>query len=344
MCAKLRALVTTLLLTSLFTASRAAALPDPSADGPYDAGYLLTTFTRRATLVDAERAMTTYVWYPADAADEPRDVLGYAGAAVHAGRHPVLIFSHGGCAHPIASSYLTKALASWGFIVVTPSHPGDTILDGMESCDWAELRTPTLIERVADVRAVLDSLGDGGWQDTDATGALLAGHLDLTRTGVVGWSSGASTALVVGREDPRIRAVLSLAPDVRPERIGLRPPAAPTMVMEGVLDFYDQPQTALDEIYRRLATPRFAVEMQRTGHFAFSDDCFADAIGGIDCGEGTLTQAEAHRLVLRFAVPFLLRYAGGFPAWSDLLRPGRVAPDAELRADLGRVRRLPLQR
>jgi len=327
-------------LLAVLAAADAAALPDPAAPGPHAVGWVRTTLTRAATLSPGERAMDTFTWYPADVEDEPLEALGHVGPAVTAGRHPVLVFSHGGCAHPIASSYLNKALASWGFIVVTPSHPGDTVADGIESCDWEELRTPTLIERVADVRAVLaalhaDRLGDD---------VALAEHLDLARVGVLGWSSGASTALVAGREDERFDAVLSLAPDVRPERIGLRPPSAPTMVMEGELDFYDPAQTALDEIYRRLGTPRYAVEMRRTGHFAFSDGCLAELVGGVDCGlAGTLTQEEAHALTLRFAVPFLLRWVAGDAAWAALLRSGVEVPDAELRADLGRPRRLPLR-
>jgi dienelactone hydrolase len=327
------------LAVTLATARPAAALPNPSEPGPYGVGYHRTTITREATLVAGSRPMDTFVWYPTlDLAPSP-DPFGHPEAEIAPGLHPALVFSHGGCAHPIASSYLTEALASFGFVVVTPSHPGDTILDGLESCDWVELRTATLIERVADVRFVLDAL-----DRSDASVAALSGHLDLERIGVLGWSSGASTALVVGREDSRIDAVLSLAPDVRPERIGRRPPAAPTMVMEGVLDFYDPEQTALDEIYRRLGPPRFAVELERTGHFAFSDDCLADLIGGMDCGiDGTLTQEEAHHLVLRFAVPFLLRYVGEVRPWSARLGPG-VADGAELRLDLGRPRKLSRRR
>jgi predicted dienelactone hydrolase len=334
------ALVVALLVVATpIPGAHAAGLPDPTAAGPHDVGYLRTTFTRPATLTGRERVLDSYVWYPAVVVAEPRDALGHPDAAAAAGRHPVVVFSHGGCAHPIASSYLTMALASWGFVVVTPSHPGDTVLDGLDSCDWEELRTATLIERVADVRAVLDALAD----DDAAATPLLAGHLDLASTGVAGWSSGGSTALVAGREDPRIDAVLSLAPDVRPVRVGTRPPSAPTMVMEGALDYYDPAQTALDEIYRRLARPRYAVELQRTGHFAFSDAC-VPLEGGLDCEPGTLTQQEAHRLVLRFAVPFLLRHAAGDARWTALLRPGRVIADAELRADVGGARRLPRRR
>lgn len=102
------------------------------------------------------------------------------------------------------------------------------------------------------------------------------------RLGVLGWSSGGSTAIVAARRDRRIRAVLSLAPDARPERIGSSPLGVPTMVMVGALDFYDPGQTSLDQVFGMLRPPRFAVHLRRTGHFAFSDPCVPLA-GGRDC-------------------------------------------------------------
>jgi hypothetical protein len=57
-------------------------------------------------------------------------------------------------------------------------------------------------------------------------------------------------------------------------------------------------------------------------------------LGGNDCGPGTLTQDEAHRVVLRFAVPFLERWVAGERAWGSLLRPATASgADAELRAE-----------
>lgn len=307
----------------------AASLPDPTAPGPHPVGHTRAAFTRPGTLVASDRRLDTVIWYPADVRGEAEDALGYVDPAVRRGRHPVLVYSHGGCAYPEASSFLTRALASWGFVVVAPTHPGDTISDGFDVCDLVELRAPTLVERVADVRWILDQIAHGG----RTPGSPFFRRVARSRIGVLGWSSGASTAVVAGREDRRIRAVLSLAPDVRPERIGTAPLRVPTMVMEGELDFYDPSQTALDQLYALLRPPRFAVELQRTGHFAFSDICVR-LVGGQDCREGSLSQDEAHRLVLRFAAPFLLRYVAQDKSWDRLLRPRAPAmAGAELTAE-----------
>ncbi len=324
----LRAAAAILFSAVLVDDGTAVTLPNPTTGGSRGVGYLRTTFVRSGTLEAAERRLDTTVWYPADVQGEASDPLGHEDAPMTAGRHPLLVYSHGGCAFPEVSSFLTKALASWGFIVVAPSHPGDTVYDGFDVCDLMELRAPTLAERVDDVAWVIDALR----KDSRDRASRFFRHLARAKVGVLGWSSGGSTAIVAGRGRPRLRGVLSLAPDARPERIGTRRLRVPAMVMVGALDYYDPQQTSLDQVYAILRSPRFAVHLRRTGHFAFSDPCLP-LPGGADCGAGTLAQEEAHRLVLRYAVPFLLRYVAGTKAWGTLLRPGAgTEPDAELRA------------
>jgi predicted dienelactone hydrolase len=304
----------------------AGAAPDPTAPGPHAVGYRLTTVTRRA-LDGTERRLDTTIWYPALARGESVDAQGYLEAAARPGRHPVLIYSHGGCAYPEASSFLTRGLAAWGFIVIAPSHPGDTVFDGFDVCDAVELRAPTLVERVADVHAALDAF----LRDSRSRSSPFFRRVTRSRVGILGWSSGASTAIVAGRDDRRIDAVLSLAPDARPERIGTAALRVPVMVMVGELDYYDPAQTSLSQVYGFLRAPRYAVQLLRTGHFAFSDICI-NLPGGQDCRPGSLSQQEAHRVVLRFAVPFLQRHVAGAGGWGPLLQASETA-DATLHAE-----------
>ena len=51
--------------------------------------------------------------------DAPLDASG--------GPYPVVLFSHGSCGYPLQSTFLTPLLASRGYIVVAPPHPGNTI-------------------------------------------------------------------------------------------------------------------------------------------------------------------------------------------------------------------------
>lgn len=300
----------------------ASARPDPTAAGPFPIGFARGQHAHAAVDGTTTRTLDLAIWYPATLHGEASGPFGYADAALRSGRHPVVIYSHGGCAFPEVSSFLTMALASWGFVVIAPSHPGDTVYDGFDRCDLVELRSATLQERVADVRATLDALLAG----TDPWASRFRHRLARSRIGIAGWSSGASTAIAAHAADRRFRATLSLAPDVRPERIGAGPFGGPTMVMVGDVDFYDPTQTALTQLYPVLRAPRFGVGLLRTGHFAFSDACVAPLIGGMDCGPGTdtLDQDTAHRLVLRFAVPFLQHYVAGRSSWGSLLNPRKI--------------------
>ena len=42
---------------------------------------------------------------------------------------PILLFSHGSCGFPLQSKFLTALVASYGFIVAAPPHPGNRITD-----------------------------------------------------------------------------------------------------------------------------------------------------------------------------------------------------------------------
>ena len=189
------------------------------------------------------------------------------------------------------------ALASWGFVVVAPSHPGDTAFDGFDVCDPVELRAATLVERVDDVAGSRRRPAGRA----DARLAFLPSARARARRHPR-WSSGASTAIVAGRDDRRIRAVLSLAPDARPERIGTAPVGVPTMVMVGELDYYDPSQTSLDQAYAILGPPRYAVHMRRTGHFAFSDPCFCCRAARLRAGLADAGRSARARPALRGAV------------------------------------------
>ena len=77
--------------------------------------------------------------------------------------------------------------------------------------------------------------------------------------------------------------------------------------------------------YGRSVTPKYLVEIEHTGHYAFSDVCLSTS----DCNPpATLTSAEAHADVLRWVLPFLKTYLSGESEWAPLLgapsQPGFV--------------------
>src|SRR5262245_26256347 len=104
---------------------------DPALDGPWQVGV---------RTIEADdglgNTLTIEVWYPAIPAEgaQPEVTLGIPSAAVRGapgdargGPFPLVAFSHGRGGIRVQSVYFTVHLASWGYVVVAPDHPHDTL-------------------------------------------------------------------------------------------------------------------------------------------------------------------------------------------------------------------------
>jgi predicted dienelactone hydrolase len=282
--------------------------------GPFGVGVRQAELTRPATTQPGgTRHLPLLVWYPTDDPAAPVDgALGGAPdapLAAGAGELPALLFSHGSCGAPDQSTFLARALAAAGYVLVAMAHTGNTALD--PDCDALANLVVSFVERPRDVRATLDWLLA---RNADP-GSFWFGAVDPERVGVTGHSFGGQTTVRAAGSDPRYRAALPLAPEYQ-FTAGLLAPLlplpVPTMVQGGTADTttpYGPNQVAL---YQALAPPRFLVGIEGAGHGAFSD-CPA-------CG-GALPRDEAHALVLRYALGFLGRYVARDRRWASLLEP-----------------------
>ena len=102
---------------------------------PPQAGYRRTTLTFK-TVSGEERKRQLDLWYPTDdkeAAITYRRQNGNAAknAAVAAGKHPLILFSHGYLGGSDQSIFLTEACARAGYIVASMNH-GDGIANVFE--------------------------------------------------------------------------------------------------------------------------------------------------------------------------------------------------------------------
>ncbi len=268
----------------------------PFDRGPYPVG--VRSFEFRDP-VRRDRPLPTELWYPAasmhagaDRRDESSDRYQIApgfptlaqravrDAAPRAGAAPLLVFSHGWGGHRRQSTFLCTHLASHGFIVAAVDHLGNTLLDLMQRGSARDRRQPIaggtlLTDRPADVAVVIDRLLAGESGDVGA-------HIDPERLGVLGHSYGGWTALVAAGRDPRVGAVVALAPAGGPSCFGddehLRaamPPVwgrdVPALV---VLADHDAvlPLAGMDRVLERIpSSTRRVVVLAAVDHFHFLD-------------------------------------------------------------------------
>lgn len=129
--------------------------------------------------------ITAAVWYPTNA--EPGFMLlGTGGqrvatdALVEGNLLPLIVFSHGTNASAVSHADTAIALAEEGFIVIAPTHPGDTFEAASDVGKW-------LTNRSRHVQRTIDTALTR-WKGRQ--------HVDPDRIGVFGFSAGATTALI----------------------------------------------------------------------------------------------------------------------------------------------------
>ncbi|HEY4221847.1 MAG TPA: hypothetical protein VGO62_10895, partial [Myxococcota bacterium] len=283
------------------------AAPDPSAFGPFPVGVRTMTFvddTRPPPpgYTGEHRTLTTEVWYPADEAARgqagvtyllydflpddlkakvtdpdlgslPTSAVRDAAPRTDRGPFPVVLFSHGKGGIRMQSTYYTVFLASHGYVVVAPDHPGDTIVDLLEAGDVDVVGTvQNYVDRPLDMEFLLDELA--GLDDKDP----LKPVLDLDHAGITGHSFGALTTMIVAGEDFRAKVGVAQSP----VGVGLVNAAVaqpldqfgkPLMIQSGGLDHTLPEDLDASSLWDNMVKPRAWESLKRAGHFTYSDLC-----------------------------------------------------------------------
>ncbi len=231
------------------------ALPAPSGDAPVGTRTYVMSHDRPD---DQARRIVVQFWYPAAAgtADEPvpwladqsasleafarehglpRFGLGHldrirghahADVAVAAGRHPLVIVSHGWSGMRALHSSLAESLASHGYIVAAIDHTGAALVTTFPDGEVVGLEHNLLpagapTERyeaaasrlvgmfAADVELVLDNVAEAVDEDLSAA-------IDANRIGLVGHSTGGAAAYLACSRQPSCAATVGLDPWVEP--------------------------------------------------------------------------------------------------------------------------------
>lgn len=221
--------------------------PDPalSASGP----FAVCTYTIEARDPARDRLFPCDIWCP----DEP-------------GLRPLVVYSHHSGGSRRSATYLTKHLASHGYLVAALDH------SEVVAPETAGNVQALIANRVADARFLVDYML--------ASEIPCACRPDPDHIAIAGHSFGGWTALALPETDTRIQAVVALAPggasNPKPGIIPVtlnfnwhRPVATLYIVAE---DDILTPIAGMHELYSRTPGPRQMVVIPRADHLHFVDD------------------------------------------------------------------------
>lgn len=139
------------------------------------------------------RPMHAIAFYPATETARVITLHGYRveaarEAPIAMGRFPLLMLSHGNTGNPLALHDLATSLARQGFVVVAVAHPGDNDRDQSRLGSLSNLYGRPLQISEAISAALRDP--------------LLAPYLNADQVGVIGYSAGGETALILAGAEP----------------------------------------------------------------------------------------------------------------------------------------------
>lgn len=151
---------------------------------------LTVGFERVSVPIAGDRPLQLALWYPSTTPEAP-EPLAFGeqtvahGGAVAAGRHPLIVISHGTGGSNGDHFDTAQALARAGFVVAAIAHTGDTYDD--------RSRSLRITERPGHLSAAIDYMTQG-WRGHDA--------VDAKRIGAFGFSSGGFTVLAAIGGEP----------------------------------------------------------------------------------------------------------------------------------------------
>lgn len=282
---------------------------EEAAASSQQAGYRRTTLTFK-TPAGEERKRQLDLWYPTDdkeAAITYRRQSGSAAknAAVAAGEHPLILFSHGYLGVSDQSIFLTEACARAGYIVASMNH-ADGIANVFEKKqdppkfgEFAKWTDAKYRDRQEDVVALLDELLKWS-KDADSP---WSGRIDDQHVGGMGHSLGGYTMLGLAGgweswRELRIKAAVLLSPFAQPYDVNgqLDKVTIPVMLQGGTLDWGITP--FLPPVYKKLTCPKSYVVLKNENHFGWTN------LTGIGKSTTEVVAEGNPKLIVRYTVAF----------------------------------------
>ncbi len=229
---------------------------DPFIRGRFPVGVR----TIRAHDTARDRWFPCEIWYPEDAEDA-------------IGTYPLIVFSHHSGGHRRAATFLCTHLSSHGYVVAALDHSevvaAELAAKSGESSEQKAARAQAWISnRVPDIRFLLDVL----------CGSEI--NFDRSQIGLVGHSFGGWTVLAATEEDPRVRAVVALAPGgssqtkpgILPLKLSFNWGREVPVLYLVAEDDVSLPLAGMYELFDRTPATKQMVILRRADHLHFLDN------------------------------------------------------------------------
>jgi predicted dienelactone hydrolase len=258
-------------------------LPDMAADdydpflaGPFAVGVRTLEVGDRLR----NRVFPCEIWYPAASPASASGRSEERNVPAQPGDHPLVVFSHFSGGGRRSATYLTTHLASHGYAVAALDHselvaPELGPRPGESAPDRARRIDAVMASRVPDVRLLLSALnGPPPLAGLDGIG------LDPELIAVAGHSFGGWTALAAPESEPRVRAVVALAPGGSSRPVpGVLPltlafgwkTVVPVLILTGDRDV-PVPLSGVQDIFERAPEPKRMFVLHGADHEHFADD------------------------------------------------------------------------
>jgi dienelactone hydrolase len=266
---------------------------------------------------------------------------------------PLVVFSHGSGAYRASYIYWCEYLASHGYVVAAPDHPGSaryTVVDGevvVPGGPRSDRKTMER-ERPLDVCTVMDGMERLAKED-----ARFQGRVDCSNVAVTGMSFGGyTTAEYLEFQDPRVKAAIMQCPSIAKSgttklATERKNKETPVMVMLGTEDTVlgeDANQAGRDYIDNHLSPSSYLLEIVRGGHVSFTsceiyDPDYGNGIGANkECPSLTkpgetympLDIAEQHRMINSYGLAFLNAHLKNKAKDAEYLKENHFAESGEL--------------
>ncbi|MFT5818922.1 MAG: dienelactone hydrolase [Crocinitomix sp.] len=259
--------------------------------GQFDIGETSIVFTD----TDRDRAIETFIYYPADEAGVDVDVTD--------GNFPVIAVGHGFVMTYESYTYIWEHFVPLGYIVILPN---TEITVDVSHGDFGK-----------DLGFVIQAMQI---EDTIET-SLFYEHVSV-HSAVVGHSMGGGAAVLAAAEFPEITTLVTLAAaETDPSAITAATEIEqPSLTFAGELDCVTPPAEHQELIYNNLSDCKGYALIFGGSHCQFANSNVLCEFGEFSCPDAESLESEQHFAVLALMTPWLNAYLKtDFTAWEEVL-------------------------